>query len=122
MALVASIAGFKTGDYTVTRVGKGAAAGGRYTSGAETTLSIEASIQPVSGRDLKTLPEGRRAEEVRVVYTVTELRTLNPAGDGDVVTYGGEPWEVFRVERWPDLAGGEFTRAMIARQPTGGAR
>ncbi len=47
------------------------------------------------------LPEGRRGDETRVLYTATELR-LGATGsiDPDVVTIDGEPWEVVKIDRW----------------------
>ena len=122
MSLRDSIAAFSTGTYTVTRRAAGSLVEGTYTPGATSTFSIDASIQPVTGRNVKAMPEGRRPEELRVVYTRTELVAVSPGhGVGDVVTYKGEPWEVVTSQQWPDLSGGEYTKAFIARSPTGGA-
>jgi hypothetical protein len=117
MPVTDSIAAFSTGTYSVTRRAAGSLSLGSYVPGATTTFSIDASIQPVSGRDVKAAPEGRRVEELRVVYTLTELLAMQPGahGIGDVVTYKGETWEVIKSEQWPDLSGGEYTRAFIAR-------
>ena len=118
MALIGAIASFATGTYTVNRRAVGALDGeGIYVPASPSTFSIEASIQPVTGRDLKAMPDGRHAEELRVVYTITELVTVDPThGIGDVITYKSEAWEVVKAEIWPDLNGGEFCRAYIARQ------
>lgn len=106
---------FATGTYAVSRRGPGTLTAGRLTRAAGTTLSISASVQPVDGRTLQALPEGQRAEESRVIYTATELRTRGPAGEADDVTIDGEPWTVTRVERW-DGFGETYFRAFVARQ------
>src|SRR5262245_31168887 len=110
MPLVASIAAFSTGTYAVTRIAAGSYTTGRYTEGASSGFNIDASIQPITGRVTQAVPEGYRAEEMRVVFTTTELRALTPTTRGDFITYNGEVWEVAKSERWPDLSGGEFTR------------
>jgi len=107
--------GFKTGTYTVTRTAAGTRTLGRYTAGAASTFSIEASVQPVTGRDLQAMPEGQRAEETKVVYTTTELRTRTPAGEPDTIAIDSETWAVTKVERW-DAFGDTHYRAYVARQ------
>lgn len=116
MPLRDSITAFSTGTYTVTRTATGMRVEGSYVPGATSTFSIDASIQPVTGRNVKGMPEGRRPEELRVVFTTTELIAGDPGhGMGDVVTYKSEAWEVITSEQHPDLSGGEYTRAFIAR-------
>lgn len=79
-----------------------------------TTFAIVASVQPVTGRMLMDLPESQRADETRVVYTETELRTRMNGNDPDVVTLDAEPWTVVKVERF-DAFGGTHYRAYVAR-------
>lgn len=100
MSLVDVIASFKTGDYTVTRTPKGATTLGRYTAGSPSTFSIAASIQPVAGRELQALPEAQHGEEVRVIYTTTELKTRDPGFEPDTIEIDSEDWTIFRFERW----------------------
>lgn len=101
--------------YTVTRRAAGAYASGIWADGSTSTFSITAHVQPVTGRDLKTLPEGQRAEDSRIVYTTTELRAT--AGGPDSISIGGEAYEVTRVETWSGL-GGTHYRAIVHRQAT----
>ena len=114
MSLTGVIARFKTGDYTVTRSANGTYVNGRLVAGAPSTFSIEASIQPVTGRELQALPEAYHGEEVKVIYTVTELLA---APTPDVVTIDGEAWEVFKCQRWQAF-GGTHYRAHAARSET----
>lgn len=115
MALGGVIARFASGTYTVTRKAAGTVSVGDYTPGATTTFSIVASVQPISGRELSVLPQGQRGEEVRVVYTLTELKTRTPATEPDTISIGGETWEVFRTESW-EAFGATHYRAHVARK------
>ena len=121
MALSGVISAFKTGTYTVTRTGGGTYSSGVYTAGSTSTFDITASVQPVSGRDLQVLPEGQHGNEVRVIYTTTELRTRNPTNAGDKISIGSEDWEVFRFERWEAFGlnlSGDHYRAFASRLET----
>lgn len=65
--------------YTVTRFsGLGTYTDGVHVPPASSTLSIQAVVQPMSGRDLERLPEGLRAGEVQVVYSLERLRAKAP--------------------------------------------
>lgn len=118
MSLLDSITAFLTpgSPYTVTRKAAGAYSTGYYAPGATTTFAIAASVQPVTGRDLRSLPEGQHAEESRVIYTATELRTRTPTTEPDVITIDGDPWEVTRVERWEFGTDTTHYRAYASRQ------
>lgn len=101
---------FPTGTYTVTRTEVGEYTQGRYTSGGTSTFSIVADVQDVSGRVLKDLPEGLRAEDTKVIYTVIELRGLypirpaasgsdDPANEPDKIEIEGEMYRVHTVQK-----------------------
>lgn len=83
---------------------------GTVLSGNPITFQAEMSIQPVTGRNLKLLPEGQYAEESRVIFTETELRTRTHSNDPDLVEIDGESWKVFNVQKWPS-----FYKAMVGR-------
>lgn len=107
---------FSTGQYTVTRVAAGGYDSGGYAiAGAVTVFTIDASIQPLTGKDLKVLPEGQHAEQTRWVYTATALLTGDPTHEPDVVTYQNEPWVVVSIEEW-NYRGTLFYRARVARR------
>lgn len=78
--------------------------------------NFTASIQPLSGRQLASLPEGQSAEDTRVVYTTFELRTRGPANAPDIVLYNDEQWRVYQVLPWEGLSGSPHYVAYIARQ------
>lgn len=70
--------------------------------------TFDASIQPYKGRELKTLPEGVSASDVRLVLTETTLLVR------DFVTYDSATWTVFVAEPW-NARGQKWTRAYMAR-------
>lgn len=85
-----------------------------------TLMTIQASVQPATGKDLLRLPEGRRANQTRVIFTTTEL-FVGDQGDpflADVVMINGEPWEVQHVETW--LQAGQLAPGFrcVAQEPT----
>lgn len=118
MGLNGAIASHATGTYTVTRRGPGTYVGGVYQPASASTLSAFASVQPVDGRDLHPDAAAQWGEEVVVVYTETPLRTRGPAGEADLVSVGGEDYEVKRVESWTHW-GATHYRAYAARIVTG---
>jgi hypothetical protein len=89
---------------TVKRKASGSynAAGFFEVTGADSTFEIQASIQPISGSDMKLLPENRREEEITKLYTDTKLNGiikgsgLNP----DFVVIDGVDHEVIRTFNW----------------------
>jgi hypothetical protein len=93
------------GTYTVIRTATGTRDRGRYTPGAVTTFTIIAGIEPVTGRELKDLPEGQRGDEVIAIFTATPILTVRPGFGADRITYrppgydgDGEPWTVTKVD------------------------
>jgi len=121
MSLNDVIGVFATGTYTVTRGSAGAYTDGDFVPGGISTFLIEASIQPLSGRDLQLLSEAQHGEEVRRVYTKTELRTVTDGVVPDLLDIDGEAWRVIRFERWEAFgagAGGDHYLGFVARVPT----
>jgi hypothetical protein len=105
---------FKSVTYVVTRRGPtGVDGDGRALLSAPSTLSISASVQPLSGRDLQRLPEGMRAAERLKLYTTTPLAAI---GAPDVVTIDGDDYEVEHVERWTGFGAGADYYKIVARK------
>jgi hypothetical protein len=96
------ISDFATGTYTVTRRAAATLVKGRAQPGATSTLTVTASVQPASGRDLLRLPEGRRSIETRVVFTATQLLIgiEGAANESDLISIDGQTWEVQQVQSW----------------------
>jgi len=65
-----------------------------------TTDPIYTSVQPISGDELKDLPEGQRTEDSWYVWTTTVLLARSAANDPDVLVGGvGLPEGSWRVEK-----------------------
>ncbi len=86
-----------TGTYSVARYGATTWAAGVATKPSPSTVSVPGRIEPISGREFQALPEGRRANEVRAIFTAVPLLTEG-ATPADILTVGGESWEVFHTE------------------------
>lgn len=84
--------------FTIKRTVAGAYVNGVYVEGAESTITIQASVQPVSGQDLVAIPEGRRASDMVKVYTSEDLFCQGDAGTGqspDRIVYLGKDYEIY---------------------------
>jgi hypothetical protein len=74
---------------------------GTYTPGEETIIEgVLATVNPVPGRVLETLPEGEREGDQRRVITKFELRSPNEdtGYPGDHILYEGDRFEVRDVQ------------------------
>jgi hypothetical protein len=110
-----AITTFATGTYTVTRTAADTYTNGVKVAGATSNVSIVASVQPLSGRDLQVLPEGQRADETLVLYTATQLFTRTPSQAPDSISIDGSTYEVFKVETW-NYIGEIHYRAFVSRR------
>lgn len=95
----------KTGTYTVTRTARGTTTKGKYTAGTQSTVTIEASVSPLTGEELQQVPELQATAEVLRIITPSTLYVQTSAYDPDVISIHGEPWEVTKVEDWSALGG-----------------
>ncbi len=127
MSLLASITGFATGNYTVTRTPFGTMTDGIYVPASSTTFVVEGVVQPAreiarvtAGRDLRETEHNQQVYDVRSFYSATELYNRNPNYDPDVITVEGSPWTVLRVEKW-QISGITFFLCIITRQLEGAA-
>ena len=86
----------------VKRFAAGSWSGGRYTPGADSSLNIEASVQPLRGKEIQLLPEARRESQAYKLYSDTQLLTTDTSGSkkADQVKIGGVFHEVLIVEDW----------------------
>ena len=75
---------------------------GTWHEGNVTSSTITASVQPVSGQDLRRLPEGTRTTDAVRIFSEDELRVGNETDrtPPDRVVYLGEEYEVTSVQRW----------------------
>lgn len=105
MNLASLISSFSTAaTYAVTRMARGSVVRGRKEDGAVTTFTVVGSVSPASGRDVLNLPEGRARNEMRVIFTTTQLLAGGQGEpyESDKVTIDGSQWEVAHCETWVD--------------------
>jgi hypothetical protein len=100
--LSGTIGRLKTGTYTVTRRTPAASTLGRAQAPSTATISVDACIQPASGRQLQRLPDGMRESEVIVIFSVTELKTKTTAVLPDLIAYKSGSYEVQSVKPFDD--------------------
>jgi len=69
---------------------------GRTTFSVSSSSTILASVQPMNGDDLQTLPEGERSRQARKFYTTSPLSAGPPANR---ISVGGVVFELRHVEQ-----------------------
>lgn len=82
----------------IKRTVAGSYVNGVFVEGAETTVTIQASVQPVSGQDMVSVPEGRRSSDVVKIYTDSDLFCQGNLGSGqspDRLVWRGNDYEVY---------------------------
>lgn len=105
MSLVDAISSFSTGTYTVTRRAAGTYVDGVLVLGSSSTFTIDACVQPATGRQIRVLPEGQRSDETIAIWTTTALRTRDAAGAADEISYKGVTFVVANVKQWEAFGG-----------------
>jgi hypothetical protein len=50
---------------------------GRWVEGTPKEFTVQASVQPMTGKELESLPEGRRKRAAFKLFTNSALRTVN---------------------------------------------
>lgn len=101
-ALIAKFAA-PIGPVTVTRFTPGARANGVYTPGVPDIIpDVFISIQPLSGRELLSLPEGDRTRNWMKGYSAIQLFTADQseAKKADLVEFQGKQFEVRESQPW----------------------
>lgn len=86
---------------TVKRTVAGAYVNGVYVEGSESTITIQASVQPMSGEDIVAVPEGRRSSDMVKLYAATNLNAQGDAGSGqspDRIVWLGKDYEIYSKE------------------------
>ncbi len=117
MNTAALVASFATGSYSVARrTNASTATYGVIDDGTASTITITASVSPARGADLLKVPEGRRTDETRTIFTTTRLYVGDPADgyDADQITIAGVVYELVHLETWFDTRGGATAYKAIA--------
>lgn len=93
---------------SVRRQSPGSYVDGEWVAGAESALSIVASIQPITGKEREDLPEGYRTARTCKLFTrdVLQVLSVENATPGDIVEFDGSDWEVIDLK--------DFSRHQVA--------
>lgn len=87
---------------TITRTTAGAYSNvtGYFVDGVTSNLTIQASVQPMSGEDMKTLPEGKRLSDFVKVYTDSDLQVLGEVAGliADRLAWRGHTYECISAD------------------------
>lgn len=77
---------------------------GTFVNGNRYPLTIMASVQPLRGKDLQALPEGRRGYRAVNIYTDELLITADQmtGTQADRFKWFGSTYEVVNVTRYPN--------------------
>ena len=108
----------KTGNYAVTRYSPGSYTDGLWVEGGTSTLNLDCAVQPVRGKALENLPEGKHASDLRRVYCDTELLTASEelSTSADRIAISGDVYEIVESEQWVSGATGRaYWKALAAR-------
>lgn len=85
---------------TVISRGTGSYVDGTYVEAVGATITIQASVQPLTGKEVLSLPEGRREKDAFTLYTDTSLVSLQDTQNPDRVVISGKEYEVVKKESW----------------------
>lgn len=80
-------------------------ASGRTVRTVASTVTIQASVQPLTDRQREVLPEGLRQSVTRRMWTRSEVLTADQLTGrlADRITINNEEFDVVRVSHWPSL-------------------
>lgn len=104
-----------SGTYTVTRHATTGFVRGRPLPTVDSTFPIEASVQPSTGKDLLILPELRRSQQRKILFTSTRLGVggQQNVNEADTVSIDGDDWMVIQVQDWQQRFGAPGYRCLI---------
>jgi hypothetical protein len=84
--------------FDVLREAAGSYVNGIFTSGARSVIKIQASIQPVTGQDMITAPEGRRIQDMIKAYTDSDLQEGEEGLMPDMIVWNGYAYEINSID------------------------
>lgn len=88
-------------DVLIHRTAPGAYVGGIWQEGAPSSFTIKASVHPANGKDLETLPEGKREGGAYKLITDAVLNTVvENSQNADQLEISGERYEITQRVDW----------------------
>ena len=89
--------------FTVYRKIAGSYVNGIWVEGAETAIPITASVQPTTGEEMLSIPEGRRNKKTYSLFTSTKINLIVSGHNPDQIDIFNERYEIVRVEPWQNV-------------------
>jgi hypothetical protein len=92
-------------SYAIVRTTSPNPVNGRKVAGVETAFPILANVQPVTAKQLMSLPNERRSEVLKRFFTSTRIYRTGELVNGvqydaDQIVINNERYEVFQVDDW----------------------
>lgn len=90
--------------YAVTRSSGGQYVEGKFVNQGETVVNITASVQPLTGLETQSIPEGDRNKERLKIYSVDLIQMIEESTgrEADIINVDGVEFLVENVEKWPN--------------------
>jgi hypothetical protein len=85
---------------------------GHWVKGTPNQFTFKASVQPMIGRELEMLPEGRRHTQSYFLFTDNLLQTVE-GQNPDIVVIDNEQHEVFQRQNWQNQIIGHYRYIVI---------
>lgn len=85
---------------TIYRKNLGSYVNGIWVGESETAIPITASIQPTTGEEMLSLPEGRRNKKTYALFSSTPIQLIVNEQNPDQIEIFGERYEIVQVEIW----------------------
>lgn len=76
---------------------------GVWVPAGETAIPITASVQPTTGEEMLSLPEGRRNRKTYSLFSSTPIEVIhgvNNSANPDQIEIYGERYEIVQVDVW----------------------
>lgn len=88
--------------YPLKRTSGGEYVDGIWQSTGDENLEVKGSVQPLTGREIQRIPEGRRNTERKKIYTGDLLQPgeSDTLKNADEITIDGDIFQVETVEPW----------------------
>lgn len=89
---------------------------GKFHGGDVESIGVWASVQPLSGRQVQLLPEGRRNDESLEIYTMQPVfaASTSRAQKADIIIWQERRFEVWSVKYWYDPSLGHYQTTALA--------
>ena len=106
-------------EYTIRSRAAATAVDGELVEGAESSRTIQALIYPMTGKELRRLPENERSSDMLTIFSSEEIVSQSQAAKvpAEILEFAGVDYEFDKVEPWS--AQGKYWQARATRKGRG---